>query len=325
MVGGKAPLYTQSRSKATGVLLGPQRLAVTVNEELEALAIKGEVAAITAGWQEREAEDEELQAALGNRAVNLMLHARSDAVGRDDPELFVAHRAKQDRLRQLQALYRGRLAHAITAARELQAAAGDRALIESELEAAIEAIRVLDDQHLARIKGIEDEYDDAMRPQDRPVVQAHREALAEIIGRAGAVAIAGGHVVSLLTRLRLFDLAPLIAGRPILAWSAGAMCLTDRVVLFHDSPPQGQGIAEILEAGLGLFPGLVVFPHARRRLRLSDPARVALLAGRFGPAACVALDERCKVTYDGHRLCAAANTMLLDFDGLLRPMEPRCP
>ena len=310
---------------ATGVLLGPQRLAITVDRELEAMKIEGPVAAITAGWQEREAEDQELQAALGNRAVNLMLHARSDAVGRDDPDLFAAHRAKQDRLRQLQALYRGRLAHALDAARELQKTEGPRDLVGPEIAAAIAAIQLVDRQHLARIQAIEDEYEATMRPYERPVVQAHREELADIISRCCAVAIAGGHVVSLLTRLRLFDVGPLIATRPILAWSAGAMCLTDRVVLFHDSPPQGQGNAEILEAGLGLFPGLVVFPHARRRLRLHDANRVALLAGRFAPALCVALDERSKVAYDGACYAAAAGTTVLGADGVLRQMEPRCP
>ncbi len=310
---------------ATGVLLGPQRLAITVDHELRALAIEGPVAAITAGWQEREAEDQELQAALGNRAVNLMLHARSDAVGHGDPELFAAHRAKQDRLRQLQVFYRGRLAHAVEAVRELQAAEGPPDLLGPEIEAAIDAVRLVDRQHLARIQAIEDEYDARWRPQERPVICAQREELADIIGRAGAVAIAGGHVVSLLTRLRLFDLGSLIATRPVLAWSAGAMCLTDRVVLFHDNPPQGMGNAEILEAGLGLFPGLVVFPHARRRLHLDDAKRVALLAGRFAPATCVALDERCKVAHDGRGYCAGPNTNVLGGDGKLRPMEPRCP
>ena len=42
------------------VLLGPQRHAITVTDELARLAAEGRVAAITAGWQEREGEDLEL-------------------------------------------------------------------------------------------------------------------------------------------------------------------------------------------------------------------------------------------------------------------------
>ena len=89
-----------------GVLLGPQRLAPIVGEAVEMLKIDGKIAAITAGWQEREAEDQELCDALGTTSVNLMLHARGEAVFRDDPDFFAAHRAKQDRLRHLHAARR---------------------------------------------------------------------------------------------------------------------------------------------------------------------------------------------------------------------------
>ena len=43
------------------------------------------------------------------------------------------------------------------------------------------------------------------------------------------------------------------------------------------------------DAGLGLCRGLLALPDARRRLRLEDPARVALLARRFAPDLCAAL------------------------------------
>jgi hypothetical protein len=59
---------------------------------------------------------------------------------------------------------------------------------------------------------------------------------------------------------------------PVFAWSAGAMAVTDRVVLFHDSPPAGPPATPRSSAhGLGLFPGVVALPHARRRLRLEGP------------------------------------------------------
>ncbi|MEZ4449830.1 MAG: Type 1 glutamine amidotransferase-like domain-containing protein [Nannocystaceae bacterium] len=312
---------------ATGVLLGPQRLAVTVDRELTALnarGINGPIAAITAGWQEREAEDQELQAALGNRAINLSLHVRGDAVFLGDPELTAMHRAKQDRLRHLQNLYRGRLAHAVAAVAELQIARGPSDLIESEIAAAIEAIRLVDRQHLGRVEDLNREYEASARPSERGIIQDHRQALADILARCCAVAIAGGHVASLLNRLRLFDLGPLIADKPILAWSAGAMTLTDRVILFHDNPPQGRGNAEILDAGLGLFPGMVVLPHARRRLLLNDRDRVSLFARRFAPAVSVALDERCSLHFDGERYCAGESTHALRSDGVVSLMEPTC-
>ena len=94
-----------------------------------------------------------------------------------------------------------------------------------------------------------------------------------------AIVIAGGHVASLLNRLALFDMLALAAGKPIIAWSAGAMVLTERIVLFHDYPPYGSDIAQVLDAGFGLAPGVVVLPDPRRRINLDD-ARPASSASR---------------------------------------------
>ncbi len=99
---------------------------------------------------------------------------------------------------------------------------------------------------------------------------------------------------ALLNRLRLFGVgrADRRASRSF-AWSGGAMVCGERIVLFHDRPPQGRGNAEVLDAGLGLVPGMVLLPHARRRLRPRRPAsRLQLLARRFAPARCVAARRR---------------------------------
>ena len=48
------------------------------------------------------------------------------------------------------------------------------------------------------------------------------------------------------------------------------MAISERVVLFHDSPPQGPGAAEVLDAGLGLVGDVVVLPQPEFRLRLDD-------------------------------------------------------
>ena len=125
--------------------------------------------------------------------------------------------------------------------------------------------------------------------------------------------------------LRIFDLAPLLMEKPIIAWSAGAMAIADRVVLFHDSPPQGAGVAELLDFGVGLAPGQIYLPHARHRLRLDDPDRVRLLARRFRPATCVPLDEGDRL----ERLDGAWHfdrARVIGGDGLLRePREPEAP
>ena len=284
----------------TITLLGPQRLQPTLVDHVDRRGIDGPIAAVTAGWQERENEDGELREHLGREIRNLMLHQRSEQVFAEDRGLFLAHRARQDRLRELQRLYRYRLDFVLEPARELlrREDASD-ALLEAERADAIDAVRRLDTHHLARIRRVHARYEEEHRPLERPAVRRHRDEIRQILDGAAAVAIAGGHVAVLLNRMRLFGLGELIEGLPIFAWSAGAMALSERVVLFHDTPPQGMGNPEVLDLGLELFPDVVAFPHAVRRLRLEDPARVAILARRFAPAVCVTLDGEAALVWDG--------------------------
>lgn len=303
------------------VLLGPQRYIRTVGTAFELLGVTGRIATITAGWQEREAEDVELARVLGDRTDNLGLHARADVVFREDQELFTAHRTKQDRLHRLQDLYRLQLEAALTAARRLQRIEAPADLIEPELDATIKTIRALDRRHIARMEAIQQEYEAAMELQARPSIRRQVEEISAILDRCEAVAIAGGHVATLLNRVRLFGLTDRLATMPIVAWSAGAMVITDRIVLFHDHPPQGAGDAEILSRGLGLVPGVVALPHASRRLTLDDPLRVSLLARRFAPAACLALDDGCAATWATDRWTANGPTCRLTTLGAVVPVE----
>jgi hypothetical protein len=120
------------------------------------------------------------------------------------------------------------------------------------------------------------------------------------------VVVAGGHVASLLNRMKLFDLVGLSAGRPIAAWSAGAMVLTERIVLFHDHPPYGKAIAQVLDAGFGLAPGLVVLPDPERRIRMDDRLGIARFAQRMAPSTCVAMGRGTRIAFEGGRLVRAA-------------------
>ena len=280
---------------ASLILFGPQRLNPILKPELDALGLDGHVSAVTAGWQEREREDEELQRHIERPLLNLRLHSRSEQVFSDDSELFRAHRARQDRLQALQRLYRYRLDFVLEPARELMRRGGDPDLLDRERDSAIEAIRLLDREHLMRVAEVHDDFESQWRPSRRDSVAVHRDEIRDLLERSSAILIAGGHVAVLLNRMRLFGLGDMIRELPILAWSAGAMALAERVVLFHDSPPQGAGNPEVLDTGLGLYRGLIPLPHARHRLRLEDPVRVSLFARRFAPDTCVPLDEKMKV------------------------------
>jgi hypothetical protein len=135
---------------------------------------------------------------------------------------------------------------------------------------------------------------DAWRPEERPLVAEHREAVCRRLQDAVALVVAGGHVGELVRVLHLFHVSPHLPPR-VVAWSAGAMALTERVVLFHDRAPQGPAHAEVYDEGLGVVTGAVLLPHARRRLDVDDRTRMGVLARRFAPASCVVLDDGVRV------------------------------
>ncbi len=297
----------QLHTRAGLTLLGPQRqqrtLAAAVDRAVLPLPPSGtgQIAAVTAGWQEREAEIDEMREHLSLPVVDLRLHHRCEQAFAEDPGLFRAHRARQDQLRAMHQLYRYRLDFTLEPARDLLRRAGDDALLEPERESAIAAVRELDRQYLERIAEVHRTFERDHPPGSHPALERQRDEIASLLDGSAALAIAGGHVAVLINRLRLFRFAELAPSKPIIAWSAGAMALAERIVLFHDSPPQGAGNAEVLDLGLGLYSGLLPLPHARRRLRLDDPFRVDLFARRFAPDVCLVLDDGDAVTIDNGR------------------------
>ncbi len=303
-------------------VLGPQRHRPTLNQALEALGLAagGPIATVTAGWEEREDEDQELHEHLWGRSVNLKLYARSDTALREDPELRAGVRWRTERLREAQELYRIRVAHALEAARELfrrEPRANSADILAAERAGAIEALRTLDAEHERLTGAVREEFIARWQPLERPSVVRQRTEVTDLLANVPVVCVAGGHVAVLLDVLRLFDFPRLIGARTLVVWSAGAMALAERVVLFHDSPPQGQGSAEVLESGLGLVRGLLPLPHASHRLKLKEQQRVALFALRFRPLLCIPLDEGSRVLWDGLGWRGIAGTEKLTEEGAL--------
>lgn len=307
---------------ATVVLLGPQRFEPTVRETVRELGVEGRVAVVTAGWQERESEDEELCEHLERDVDDLLLYHRYEDVLLRDRSLAAALEERQSTLQRVQRLYRLRLGFLLDAARELWRVEGDGPWLEQHRREAVHAVRTLDRQHVRRLRSVHEAFERRFRPLERPAVARHVAQIGELIRRAGAVCIAGGHVAVLLNRMRVFGVERLLAGRPVIAWSAGAMAVTERVVLFHDSPPQGPGDPEVLDAGLAWCRKVVALPHAARRLRLSDPVRCALFARRFAPAVCVVLDRPACLTWDGASWSASPGTRRLSRSGRVVPLVP---
>ena len=106
---------------------------------------------------------------------------------------------------------------------------------------------------------------DAEPPRAPRRERRHRAGTAARSARSSTsarrVVIAGGNVAHPAADAAASSTSTLRPEQPVVAWSAGAMALTDQVVLFHDFAPQGVTAAEVLR------------PRARPGAAASSPCR----------------------------------------------------
>ena len=253
---------------------------------------------MTAGWQEREPDDAELDALLDGRSVNLRLHARWQDVLARDPDYAAAERQYRAALREQRELYLIRLDGALRALREVARYDGGDAVRRAARADAEAVVRLVDERHLARVREARASFEAACAAgRAGRGRRAPGRRGGHLAGAASALVVAGGHVEVLLHVLRLFAVpAPAV----VIAWSAGAMALTERVLLFHDRTPHSPSRRGVPRQRLGWLRGCVLLPHARRRLRTEDPVRMAELAARAAPARCVVLDDGVRLDLGSH-------------------------
>jgi hypothetical protein len=226
-----------------------------------------------------------------------------------DPEYALAERALQGVLGELADLYLLRLGYALQAVYALQ-----RRTSGSALDEAVAAVRSLDASHLAHVNEVRGEFFDRLRPHDRPVIAVHRAEVAGFLDQAAALIVAGGHVGVLAEVLHLFNVAAALRS-PVIAWSAGAMALADRIVLFGDRSAHGPGHPEVYGSGLSVVRDVVLLPHAKARLLLDDVPRMAVFAQRFAPARCVLLEAGTRVELSDGSARLPAGARVLGEDG----------
>jgi len=299
-------------------LLGPQRRS-TLDTVAAALYPEGTVATITAGWQEREPDDGELSKLLGARDVNLRLYQRWLDVQERDPGFAAGERRLTGVLDELQDIYLLRLDHALQAVYAVQRRSDSPPLRAGVLAEAVDAVRELDAAHLRRVSAVRGEFYQGLQPHDRPVIAEHRADVAGLLGDAAGLVIAGGHVGVLADVLHLFNVAASLRSG-VIAWSAGAMALAERIVLFHDRSARGPGHPEIWGGGLSLYRNVVPLPHARSRLLLEDTPRMAVFARRFAPARCVLLENGTRMDTDSDGHCPPGIRVLAP-DGRVTTLE----
>ena len=281
-------------------LLGPQRRP-TLEAVAWSLYPEGPIATINAGWQEREGDDGELSKLLGARDTNLGLYRRWLDVLERDPLFAAGERRLAEVLDEVQDIYLLRLDRALQAVYDVQRRGGNGPLRADVLAESIDAVRELDTAHLRRVGAVRGEFYTELPPHERPVIAEHRAEVAALLGDAVALVVAGGHVGVLADVLHLFNVAAALRV-PVIAWSAGAMTLAERIVLFGDRSAHGPGHPEIYGSGLSVLRDVVPLPHARARLLLDDAPRMSVFARRFAPARCVLLEHgtRIDTDSDGH-------------------------
>jgi hypothetical protein len=297
-------------------LLGPQRRP-TLGIVAGSLPPGQPVATITAGWQERESDDAELSTLLGSRDVNLRLYRRWCEVQDNDPDFAAAERKLAVVLDELQALYLLRLDYELRAVHAIQRRGGSARLRADVLAESLGTVRDLDAAHLRRVAEIRGGFYHALRPHDRPVIAGHRAEVAGLLADCSALVVTGGHVGVLADVLHLFNVAAALRS-PVIAWSAGAMALAERIVLFHDRAANGPGHPEVYASGLSVLHGIVPLPHARARLLLNDRPRMAVFASRFAPARCVLLESGTRLDIEGG---LPSGAQVLAEDGRITTLE----
>jgi Peptidase family S51 len=278
-------------------LLGPQRFLTTAGTVVRSVAQEGTVATVTAGWQDRESADDELHEVMAGRSRNLELYRRLVEVIETDDHFAAQALAHRDAMDELAGIYSVRLQRALESVYVVARRPARHDIADSAFADAVRGVRDIDAWYLRSVDQLYGELQTAAPPESSEPISRHRAEVAELLRDASVLAVAGGHVGILLRCLRLFEAAP--RDLPVVAWSAGAMAMTERVVLYNDVGPQGVQGAEVWDRGAGRVRDVVAMPHARRRLELDDPVLTRTLVRRFAPAACLLLDEGTQVEVGG--------------------------
>jgi hypothetical protein len=238
-----------------------------------------------------------------------------------DAALAEAHRARQEALKDLQRLYRLRLKPLALATRKLLDADGDPDLVASEQRHAFTQLRALDRHHEQNTMKLHAAFNRRFEPATHALLAEHRREIQALLKGTAGIVITGGNVIVLINRMRLFDIGPLLSGHDIIAWSAGAMSLARRIVLYHDRTPLERRTPELLGEGLGLVPGVVLFPDPERRLRSGDHRRMTLLARRFSPDTCMTLASGSSVLFVDGKVVANTGAERLTRNGGVAPVR----
>jgi peptidase E len=211
---------------------------------------------------------------LEHNAHLINLFRRTLAAGkREDPSLTVARLADQ--------AHHGRLL---------------RYALSRELQQALDTLEANDDHLVDLLDEVEQRVFDAAGLAYDPAWRAAQQRLEQRILSANTIMLFGGHLDLLLDALRFFRLRDALAealrrGAQIVAMSAGAMVLCERVIIYDDFAKTRRDF-QLYDRGLALVRDIQLFPHCTERIQTDDPDNLAYLARRFRHHVCVGLNQR---------------------------------
>ena len=289
------------RDRAPSSFSGAQRFDPSLARRWPKLGVTGRIAVITAGWQEREAEDEDLAEHLQGRdrqpaparARRRCLPQRSRAArrppraarGAASPAGLLPHSAR---------------ARARGAARDPAAVPRPPTSSPTKRSASIEAIRDLDAWHLASARAVRKDFEERCEPAPRPARRrAHRKELrGDRLRSATRSPSRGGHVASLLNRLvavRSRQARRQTARLRVVRrarWPSAIASSSSTTTL-----RKGQARARCSTPGSASSPARSCLPAARGPPAPRRPERVQVMARRFAPASCLAFPARSRITW----------------------------
>lgn len=258
---------------------GYDRALVNLSLMHEVRGLSQSAPRLLAAWhEERRVAETARSFYLEHNAHLIQLFRRTLAVGkREDPNLTVARLASDQ-------------GHHGTGGRLV------RYTLSRELRHALATLEANDDHLVDLLDEIEQRVFDGVGLAYDPAWRAARERLERRILEANAIILFGGHLDLLLDALRFFRLREALAealrrGTTLVAMSAGAMVLCERVIIYDDFATRRRDF-QLYDRGLALVRDIQLFPHCMERIQTDDPDNLAYLARRFRHHACVGLNQR---------------------------------
>jgi hypothetical protein len=170
-----------------------------------------------------------------------------------------------------------------------------REILGRELRHAIDTLERNDDRLSELLRELDERLLDGAGMPYQPAWREARARLEERILTSHAVVLLGGNLDALLSALRFFRLRDALAealrrGTNVVAMSAGALVLCERVIVYDDFA-RDRSEFQLYDRGLGLVRDIQVFPHCMDRIQTDDPDNLAYLAHRFRHHTCVGLNQ----------------------------------